>query len=224
MARTDLWRTAIEEQEACRMEARRKSRPARRPRLIAITCVWALALAALAALFPGRSAGQAPPPFSPSANPVSDAARTLLARESKNLVSSAELMPGDKYAFQPTPAQMTFGQLVAHIVQTNVFICSSIGSTPSPMTPEELKKLSGTEPKDALVAAIKRSFEYCGESLAKVQDSTLGEEVSMFGRKVGQSRATAMITIATDWTDHCSTAASYLRLNGILPPTAQSKK
>ena len=45
MARTDLWRTAIEEQEACRMEARRKSRPARRPRLIAITCVWALALA-----------------------------------------------------------------------------------------------------------------------------------------------------------------------------------
>jgi len=105
-----------------------------------------------------------------------------------------------------------------------VFICSSIGSTPSPMTPEELKKLSGTEPKDALVAAIKRSFEYCGESLAKVQDSTLGEEVSMFGRKVGQSRATAMITIATDWTDHCSTAASYLRLNGILPPTAQSKK
>jgi hypothetical protein len=119
---------------------------------------------------------------------------------------------------------MTFGQLVAHIVQTNVFICSGIGSTPSPMTPEELKKLSGTDPKDALVTAIKKSFDYCSESLARVQDSTLGEEVSMFGRKVGQSRAAAMITIATDWTDHYSTAASYLRLNGILPPTAQPKK
>lgn len=221
MARTDLWRTPLEEQEARRTVARWKLKRARRFRLTASSCIRALALAALALLIPGRSAGQAPPPFTPSANPVSDAVRTLLARESKNLVASAELMPGDKVAFQPTPAQMTFGQLVAHVVQTNVFICSGIGSTPSPMTPEELKKLSGTEPKDALVAAIKKSFEYCSESLAMAQDSTLGEEVSMFGRKVGQSRATAMITIATDWTDHYSTAASYLRLNGILPPAAQ---
>lgn len=196
----------------------------RRARLIAITSIWALALVAVALLFHGRAAAQGAPVFTPSTNPVSDAVRALLARESKNLVASAELMPAEKYAFQPTPAQMTFGQLVAHIVQTNVFICSGIGSTPSPMTPEELKKLSGTDGKDALVAAIKTSFDYCSESLAKVQDSTLGEEVSMFGRKAGQSRAAAMITIATDWADHYSTAASYLRLNDILPPTARSKK
>ena len=186
--------------------------------------VGTLVLCVLAPLVPGRAAAQAPPTFTPSANPVSDAVRNLAAKESTNLIHSAELMPAEKYSFQPTPAQMTFGQLIAHVVQTNVFICSAIGSTPSPMTPEELKKLSGTEPKDALVAAIKKSFEYCDESLAKVQDSTLGEEVSMFGRKAGQSRAAMMITIATDWTDHYSTAASYLRLNGILPPTAKPTK
>jgi hypothetical protein len=33
-----------------------------------------------------------------------------------------------------------------------------------------------------------------------------------------------MITIANDWADHYSTAASYLRLNDILPPSAQPKK
>jgi len=188
------------------------------------TDISKLALIALILACAGRTAAQTPPVFTPSANPVSDAVRTLLARESRNLVESAGLMPADKYAFQPTPAQMTFGQLVAHIVQTNVFICSGIGSTPSPMTPQELKALTGTEAKDALVAAIRKSFDYCSESLATVQDSTLGEEVSMFGRKTGQSRAAAMITIATDWTDHYSTAAAYLRLNGILPPTAQPKK
>jgi hypothetical protein len=182
--------------------------------------VWTFALIATLSLVPARAVAQAPPVFTPSANPVSDAVRTLLPRESKNLVGSAELMPADKYAFQPTPAQMTFGKLVAHVVQTNVFLCSGIGSAPPPMTAEELKKLSGTEPKDALVAAIKKSFDYCSDSLAKIQDSSLGEEVSVFGRKTGQSRAAAMITIATDWTDHYSTAASYLRLNGILPPTA----
>jgi hypothetical protein len=197
---------------------------AQRFQLMAITCVWTLALVGTGVMFPGRIAAQGPPVFTPSANPVSDAVRTVLVRESKNLVGSAELMPADKYGFQPTPAEMTFGRLVAHIVQTNVFICSGIGSTPAPMTSDNLQKLQGTDPKEALVAAMKTSFDYCSDSLAKVQDSTLGEEVSMFGRKAGQSRAAAMITIATDWTDHYSTAASYLRLNGILPPTAQPKK
>jgi len=46
----------------------------------------------------------------------------------------------------------------------------------------------------------------------------------MFGRQTGMSRANALLTIVIDWADHYSTAASYLRLNGILPPTAQPKK
>jgi hypothetical protein len=57
-----------------------------------------------------------------------------------------------------------------------------------------------------------------------VNDSQLGDEVTMFGRPSGQSRAAMMIILAADWADHYSTAASYLRLNGILPPTAQPKK
>jgi hypothetical protein len=60
--------------------------------------------------------------------------------------------------------------------------------------------------------------------MAKADDAHLGEEVSVFGRRTGLSRADAMVTIATDWADHYSTAASYLRLNAILPPSAQPKK
>jgi len=148
----------------------------------------------------------------------------MSARYGKNLVASAELLPADKYGYHPTDAQMTFGQLIAHIVQTNVALCAGISSVAAPMTPDELRKLTGTEPKDALVAAIRRSFDYCTEGLGKVNDSGLNEEVTMFGRPAGVSRAAAMITLAMDWADHYSTAASYLRLNGILPPTAQPKK
>jgi hypothetical protein len=60
--------------------------------------------------------------------------------------------------------------------------------------------------------------------MATVDDTHLGDEVSMFGRRTGLSRADAMVTIASDWADHFSTAASYLRLNAILPPSAQPKK
>jgi hypothetical protein len=162
--------------------------------------------------------------FKTSPNPVSDTLRQLVARGSKNLVASAEMLPAETYGFRPTPAQMTFGQLVVHIVQTNVALCSGISGTPAPLTPDQLGKLAGTDTKESLVAAIKQSFDYCSEALTKVNDTQLGDEVTMFGRPAGLSRAAAMITLAADWADHYSTAASYLRLNGILPPTAQPKK
>jgi len=165
-----------------------------------------------------------PPPFKASANPVSDAVRAAAARSSTNLVASAESMPADKYGYHPTEPQMTFGQLMVHIVQTNVALCSAISGGAAPMTPDELRKMAGTDAKDALVGAVRRSFDYCKEAVAKVTDAQLGEEVSMFGRPTGQSRAATMLAIANDWADHYSTAASYLRQNGILPPTAQPKK
>jgi uncharacterized damage-inducible protein DinB len=163
----------------------------------------------------------APPEFKPSANPVSDTARQMLVQQSKHLIESAELMPADKYGYHPTEAQMTFSKLVVHIVQTNTFICSAIGNTPAS---PEVMKMADTAPKDTLVSAITQSFTYCTEALAKLTDAQLGEEVSMMGRRTGMSRAAAVMTITNDWADHYSTAASYLRLNGILPPSAQPKK
>jgi hypothetical protein len=165
---------------------------------------------------------QAPTPeFKPSPNPVSDAARQVLVQYSKNLVESAELMPADKYGYRPTDAQMTFAKLIVHIVQTNTLICSGIGNLPSSA---DVMKLADTAPKEALVAAIGQSFTVCTDALAKVGDAQLGDEVSMMGRRTGQSRAAALITITNDWADHYSTAAAYLRLNGILPPSARPKK
>lgn len=164
----------------------------------------------------------AAPEFKPSVNPVADAARQSLAQHSKNLVAAAELMPADKYGYQPTEAQMTFGKLVAHIVQTNTIICSMIGGLP--VSPDVMKPADAPAPKDALVAAMKQSFAVCTEALAKTTDAQLGDELTLMGRRSGQSRAAAVITITSDWADHYSTAASYLRLNGILPPTAQPKK
>ena len=163
----------------------------------------------------------APPEFKPSPNPVSDAARQMLVQLAKHLVESAELMPADKYGYHPTAAQMTFGSLVVHIVQTNTLICSAIGNMPASA---DVMKLADTAPKETLVAAIKQSFTVCGEALAGLADTRLGEEVSMMGRRTGQSRAAALLTITSDWADHYSAAAAYLRLNGILPPSARPKK
>ncbi|HUJ29724.1 MAG TPA: DinB family protein [Candidatus Acidoferrum sp.] len=154
----------------------------------------------------------------PSKNPVSDAVRSLVERESKNLVAAADEMPADKYSFHPTPDQMTFGHLVVHMAGSNNFLCSKISGTPAPTG----EKLSDTDPKDKLLGALKASFQYCTEALAKVDDSNLGEELTLFGGRT-MTRAAAMIALTNDFADHYSMAATYLRLNSLLPPTAQKK-
>jgi hypothetical protein len=156
----------------------------------------------------------------PSSNPVTESTRRMLEQHAKHLIASAELMPAEKYSYHPTEPQMTFGQLIVHIVQTNSMICSGIGDLPIP----NVMNLSPTEPKDALVTAIKQSFTHCSDALAKLDDGKLGEEVTMMGKRTGMPRARAVLTIVADWADHYSTAASYLRMNGILPPSAQPKK
>ena len=48
-------------------------------------------------------------------SPTADAFRRNIAHAEKNLVASAEEMPADKYSYKPTPAQMTFGEIVLHV-------------------------------------------------------------------------------------------------------------
>jgi len=152
-------------------------------------------------------------------NPVSSTVRSLLDKASKNMVAAADEMPADKYSFHPTPAQMSFGKLVTHMIGSNYFLCSKISGTAS-LAPE---KLSETDPKDKLVGQLKASFDYCTQSLAKADDSNLGEQLTMRGDHKA-SRAAAMIALTNDFADHYSMAATYLRLNGLLPPTAQEHK
>jgi curli biogenesis system outer membrane secretion channel CsgG len=177
--------------------------------------ILAAALAPLAA-----SAQQsAAPAAAPEANPVSSALRGIVARESRVVVAGAEEMPEDKYSYHPTPDQMTFGQLVAHMATFNFGMCSTISGVPAP----KMDALAGTDPKDKLVGALKGSFDFCTSSLANLDDSKLGEQLPFFGGRTA-SRATLMFVLAADFADHYSTEASYLRLNRLLPPSAQPRK
>jgi hypothetical protein len=151
----------------------------------------------------------------PVANPVSTTVKNQLGRFSKNMVAAAESMPAEKYNFKPTPEMNSFGHLVIHIVESNNFLCSKISGAAAPDS-----KLADTDGKDKLVAGLKASFEFCSTALANVDDSKLGESLVLFGNRPA-SRAAALIGLSDGWNDHYGAEAIYLRLNGILPPTAQ---
>src|SRR3954447_3918734 len=152
-------------------------------------------------------------------SPVSEALRRTRERAAKNLVAAAEEMPGQKYGFKPTPAQMSFGDILVHLSEGNDFLCSAVAGTTAPKR-SEIKVAAG---KEKLVARLKETFQSCESALAKGDDSGLSRMVPWFGgRQVTQAQA--ILATAQDWADHYSQMAIYLRLNGLLPPTAKQKE
>ena len=184
--------------------------------LVAVMAVFMAAGSAFAQQ--AAPAASAPPDLSPVSNPVSGFVKAGVGRYEKNMVAAAEAMPAEKYGFKPSPEMNSFGHLVMHIAQSNNTFCSKISRQAAPDV-----KMSESDPKDKLVAAVKDSFAFCTAALAKVDDSKLGEQFVLFGNRP-ISRGGALVALGGSWTDHYATQAIYLRLNGILPPTAQPAK
>jgi len=149
-------------------------------------------------------------------NPVSSALRDILPGRQKNTVAAVEAMPADKFNYKPSADQMTFGHLVAHMIEANDFLCSKAAAVPPP----KVEEVKDTDSKDKLVAAVKASFDFCSDALAKMDDSKLGETTEGFGGKQ-VTRALLSLGLSGAWADHYAEAAMYLRLNGVLPPTAK---
>jgi len=180
------------------------------------------AMAMAMVMWPGVGAAQqaapaasAPPDMTPVANPVSGFVKAGVARYQKNMVAAAEAMPAEKYSFKPSPEMNSFGHLVMHIAQSNNTFCAKISGQAAPDA-----KIAESDPKDKLVAMMKDSFAFCTTALANVDDSKLGEQLILFGNRP-ISRGGALVALGGSWTDHYATEAIYMRLNGILPPTAQ---
>ncbi len=154
----------------------------------------------------------------PVKDPVATSLRMLLPRSRGNILGAIGAMPADKFNYKPTAEQMTFAHLVVHIIGSNNGGCSKAANVAAPIV-EDVKE---TDAKDKLLAAATSSFDFCGEALGKMDDSKLGDSVELFGGHTFP-RAMAALGLASGWADHYAAAAMYLRLNGILPPSAQAK-
>jgi len=152
-------------------------------------------------------------------NPVATALRNGTARSSRDIIDAVEAFPADKYGYKPTPAQMTVGDVVAHLAGGNMMMCSWITGAKAPESP----KLTGTDSKDKLVTWLKDSFTFCSTSFASLDDSKLSDSIPFF-MNMKMTRATEEFIYLDDLADHYSQLAIYMRLNGMTPPSAKRKE
>ena len=153
-----------------------------------------------------------------TANPIVTTVRQMESRFAKNLTGAADEMPADKYTYRPTPEQITFGHLIMHSAEANNSFCAAIAGEKAPSV-----KLNENDSKDVLTKALKDSFAYCEQVLAKADDSNLSQTVTLYEGQTG-TRGSALIRLVAGWSDHYSAAAMYLRLNNLLPPSAAKLK
>ena len=164
-------------------------------------------------------------PAAKSGNVITDVFRGRTMSLQHNLAQAFDSIPGDKFDYKPTPAQLTIGHIAEHLANDNYFFCDQFGAMKGKRTAEETStpdSVKATWPKEKLVTQLKASFDFCEKAFAQLSDAKLTDDVTMsYGGNSRQVPRVAMVLIhVQDMTDHYSQIANYMRLNGLLPPTA----
>ena len=166
------------------------------------------------------------PSAGPPANPITAVFRGRTMNLQRNLAQAFDSIPEAKFSYKPTPAQLTIGYIAQHLANDNYLFCNNFGSmkgTRAARDTTTADSLKAQWPKDTLVAQLKASFAFCESAFAQLDDAKLADQVSVTfgnGQTRNVTRAGMVLGHVVDMADHYSQLANYMRLNGMLPPTA----
>jgi uncharacterized damage-inducible protein DinB len=178
----------------------------------------------LALVVPMALAAQQPP-AGPPVNPVTTVFRTRTMALQRNLAQAFDSIPESKFSFKPTPAQLSIGYIAAHLANDNYFFCNNFGEMKGTRPAAETTtadSVKATWPKATLVSSLKESFNFCEQAFNQLDDTKLADQITVTfgGNSRTATRAGSVLGHVVDMADHYSQLANYMRLNGMLPPTA----
>ncbi len=150
-----------------------------------------------------------------TANPITAASKAQFDAVSGFVVRAAEKIPEDVYAFQPTAEVRTVAQLVGHIADGFMGMCSTAGGGKPPRTGIE----KGVTGKANLVGALKEAVAYCQTVYGAMTDQRGLESVPFY---FGPSPRSAVLyfTVAHAY-EHYGNLVTYMRLKNIVPPSSE---
>lgn len=152
----------------------------------------------------------------PPTDPIVTAVRNNYNATKRFLVASAELMPEADYGFKPVETVRSFGQLLGHVANSQLFYCGSSSGLPRPegTQGQDFEKLTT---KAELIAALKKSFDYCDQAYA----ITDARALELTAGNNPRPRLNALVSNATHNFEHYGNIVTYLRIKGLVPPSSQ---
>ena len=126
------------------------------------------------------------------------------------LVAAFDSIPAARYGYRPTPAQQTIGYIAQHLEDANYSLCGRLGELKHPRTPKDslADTVKARWPKDTLVARLEASLRFCDTAMAGA------------GPLNSAALASTLLAFETDLAEHYSQLSSYMRLLGMVPPSA----
>ena len=170
-------------------------------------------------------AGAQQQPAAPQANPITAALKARILASHRNIAQAFDSIPASKFDYKPTPAQLTIGFIAQHVASDSYLFCNTFGAMKANIpaadisTPDSVK---AKWPKEELVSKLKASFTFCAQAMGQLTDATLPDSVTLTygGAKRTVTRINTVLVHALDLADHYSQISNYMRLNGMLPPSA----
>lgn len=174
----------------------------------------------VAALVPATLAAQGAPaqPAAGSARVGAAAIESTWRTVTGYVTRAAEQMPEADYAFRPTASVRTFGEQIGHLAGSQNMFCAMALGEKAPA--EDAVERSVTD-KAGLVAALKKSTEYCGRAYAQA-DAALAGNMTVFGDQM--SRMAVLSLNAVHNGEHYGNLVTYLRIKGMVPPSSQPRQ
>ena len=130
------------------------------------------------------------------------------------LVAAFDSIPAARYEYRPTSSQQTVGYIAQHLEAANYSLCERLGNAKHPKTAKDslADTLKARWPKDSLVARLDASLRFCDTALERLDQVNSAE------------LASNLLAFETDLAEHYSQISTYMRLLGLVPPSALPPK
>ena len=131
----------------------------------------------------------------------------------KYVIALAEQMPAEDYGFKPNPAEMSFGEQMAHIAGTNSYFFATLSGQKDP-----LGKPANFE-KATVIKMLNDSYDFVISALGTINHDTM---MKTFDGEGGKMTGMEMMLLAVDHTaHHRGQCIVYLRAKNIKPTDYQ---
>ena len=127
----------------------------------------------------------------------------------------ADAMPAASYDFKPTPEMRSFGEVMVHIGQAQVFYAGRMSKA---AVPDDMKAPKVAE-KEAAKKYLAATFDFCGAGLSAMTTADLDKMFPGRPNTPPMSGWDLVFNAFIHTSHHRGYADVYLRLKGITPPT-----
>jgi uncharacterized damage-inducible protein DinB len=151
-------------------------------------------------------------------NPQVASSKAFFEQIKGNVLKSADKLPEEKFSFKPTEGVRTYGQLLAHIADAQFIFCGIVKDGKPQM--KGIEKSAHTRAE--IVQALNDGFGYCEGVYSSLTDAQSAATVSWFGQK--RTKLTVLDFNIAHAFEHYGNLVTYMRINGVVPPSSESRK